>query len=861
MHATTPSTSTASASLTSTSLPTRVCLLAPLSGYLLAIDRVPDPVFAQKMVGDGIAIDPTSQSLRAPCDGEIVQLHSSHHAVSLRTADGLEILMHIGLETVELRGQGFTPQIKVGDRVKTGDVLIDFDADYIALHAKSLLTEIVITNADRVGTMIYRSGSVTVGTDTILEITLAGAVEPETATPVGEEVTSEPIVIPNPVGLHARPAAVLVNLAKNYQAKIQLHRGNESANVRSVIALMNLQVGHNETVTLTATGADANAAVLALTDAIAHGLGEDVSAPVAVPDKRERSQWSQPPRTADANLLLGVSASPGLAVGQTYRVREQALQMVETAQNPAAENQQLDAAIAQALLEIDAVRANVEGQGKPDKAAIFAAHRELLADPELLDLAHGSIDQGKSAAYAWKQAFTAQADQLARLPNELFAQRANDLRDIGRRVLRLLTGATTVTATYPPNTILLAEDFTPSDMATIDRETVKGFCTLAGGATSHVAILARSMGLPAIVGAEARLLDLSDGTAVILDGSKGTLRLNVSPDEVEQVQQRIARQQAKQATDLQSATLPAVTIDGYRVEVVANIGSLHDAKESIAFGGEGVGLLRTEVMFMERATAPSEEEQTRLYRSILEVLGRERSLIVRTLDVGGDKPLSYLPMPHEENPFLGERGIRMAFDRPDILRTQLRALLKAADGGTLRIMFPMIGRLEELQMAKAMLEEERQRLGIVPIEIGIMIEIPAAAVMAEQFAREVDFFSIGTNDLTQYTLAMDRGHPKLAPYVDSLHPAVLQLIDQTVKGATKHGKWVGVCGGSASDPQAVPLLMGLGIKELSVSIAAIPSIKAQIRTLNLAQCQTLAKQALTLSTAAEVRALYPLVDA
>lgn len=855
-------TAATSAPLAAASLQTSICLLAPLSGCLLAIHRVPDPVFAQKMVGDGIAVDPTSQSLRAPCDGEIIQLHSSHHAVSIRTVEGLEILMHIGLDTVELRGKGFTPQVKVGDRVKTGDALIDFDADYIALHAKSLLTEIVITNADRVGNLTYRSGSVAAGKDTILEVTLAGAVDAEAATPVGEQVTSEPIVIPNPVGLHARPAAVLANLAKNYQAKIQLHRGKDSANVRSVIALMSLQVAQNEMITLTAIGADANAAVLALTDAIARGLGEDVSVPVAMPEKRQQSQESPPPRprSTDANLLLGVSASPGLAVGQTYRVREQAFQFVETAESPVAEKQQLDGAIAQALLEIDAVRAKVEGQGKPDKAAIFAAHRELLADPELLDVAHGTIDQGKSAAYAWKQAFTAQADQLARLPNELFAQRANDLRDVGQRVLRLLTGDTTTTATYPPNTILLAADFTPSDMATLDRESVKGFCTLAGGATSHVAILARSMGLPAIVGAEPRLLDLPDGTSVILDGSKGTLRLNASSDELEQVQQRITRQQTQQATDRQWATLPSVTIDGYRIEVVANIGSLHDAKESVALGGEGVGLLRTEVMFMERTTAPSEEEQTTLYRSILEVLGRERSLIVRTLDVGGDKPLAYLPMPHEENPFLGERGIRIAFDQPDILRTQLRALLRAADAGTLRVMFPMIGRLEELQMAKAMLEEERQQLGIAPIEIGIMIEIPAAAVMAEQFAREVDFFSIGTNDLTQYTLAMDRGHPKLAPYVDSLNPAVLQLIEQTVKGASQHGKWVGVCGGSASDPQAVPLLMGLGIKELSVSIAAIPSIKAQIRTLNLAQCQALAKQALTLSTAAAVRALCPLVD-
>jgi phosphocarrier protein FPr len=263
---------------------------------------------------------------------------------------------------------------------------------------------------------------------------------------------------------------------------------------------------------------------------------------------------------------------------------------------------------------------------------------------------------------------------------------------------------------------------------------------------------------------------------------------------------------------------------------------------------------------MARSTAPSEDEQTAIYKSILEVLGRDRPMIIRTLDVGGDKPLPYLPIPHEENPFLGERGIRIGFDRPEILRIQLRAILRAASAGKLRVMFPTIGRLEEIQMAKAMLEEERQKLGVEPIEVGIMIEIPAAAIMAEKFAKEVDFFSIGTNDLTQYTLAMDRGHPKLAPYVDGLNPAVLRLINQTVKGAGQYGRWVGVCGGIASDPQAVPILIGLGVKELSVSVSVIPSIKAQVRALSLTECQKVAGRALALETAAEVRALCPLED-
>jgi multiphosphoryl transfer protein len=832
---------------------TEVRLLAPISGYLMPIGQVPDPVFAQKMVGDGIAIDPTSQTLVAPCDGEIILLHAAHHAVTLKTPQGLEILIHIGLDTVELRGKGFTVHVKVGDRVKTGDRLIDFDADYIALQATSLLTMIVVTNADRVANMAYRSGPVTMGQDIILEVTLKADVA--TVIQSGELITSEPIVVPNPIGLHARPAAVLVNLAKPYQSAIRLHRGSNSANAKSVVALMNLDVKHNDQVTLTAVGGDAKAAISVLTQAIVDGLGEARSTPVA--QATVTAQTLPPQPASDPNLVLGVAASPDLVVGQTYRVREIDLNVIEQAQNPEAERQKLETAIAQALVDVTAVRGRVKSRSSASKADIFAAHEALLDDPELLDLAHGGIDQGKSAAYAWQRAFTDQADQLARLPNPTLAQRATDLRDIGQRVLRLLVGVGTQAVEYPPNTILLAADLTPSDMANLDRAHVKGFCTMAGGATSHVAILARSMGIPAIVGAESRILELADGMPVILDGNLGQLRLNVSPIELDRVQTQIVQQQAKQASDLQSASQPAITLDQHQIQVVANISNLKDAEASVAVGGEGVGLLRTEFIFMNRSAAPSEDKQTAIYRDILQVLGNDRPMVIRTLDVGGDKPLAYLPLPHEGNPFLGERGIRIGLDRPDLLRTQLRAILRSASAGKLRVMFPMVGRLEEIRQAKAMLEAERQQLGIEPIEIGIMVEIPAAAVLAEQFAQEVDFFSIGTNDLTQYTLAIDRGHPKLAPLADGLNPAVLRLIAQTVKGATQYGKWVGICGGIASDPQAVPILIGLGIQELSVSIPTIPSIKAQIRTLTLSDCQTLAVKALTMATAAEVRALCP----
>ena len=834
-------------------------LMAPLSGHLVPIEQVPDPVFAQKMVGDGFSIDPTSQKLLAPCEGEVIQLHPSNHAVTVKTADGLEVLMHIGLDTVTLRGEGFSPRVKVGDRVKTGDILIEFDADYVALNARSLLTQVVITNSERVAKFAPYLGIVRAGQDVAIELSMAGDGQTGTAAPSGKLVTSEAIVIPNPTGLHARPAAVLTNLAKKYQSDIRVRLGEKKANARSVVGLMGLSIGNGDTVYLEAMGSDAEAAIAELSDALRSGLGEEGSKPIAAPASVALTDMSAPaprPRSEDPNMVLGVSASPGVAVGYLRQVKRQEIHAVERGESPNAERRKFEQAIGQAKLEIEALRAKVHGQGNPQKAAIFAAHQELLEDPELEDTTTSAIDKGKSAAYAWKQTFTAQADQLAQLQNELLAQRANDLRDVGERVLRILTGVSTEEVRYPENTILVAEDLTPSDMANLDRSKVVGFCTVAGGATSHVAILARSMDIPATAGTEPRVLDLPDGMPVILDGSKGRLRLNPSPEEMEHVQQRIARIKAKRERDFVTKDQPAITTDGHAIEVVANIGSLADAQKMLEMGGEGVGLLRSEFVFMERTSAPTEDEQADLYLQIAETLGADRPLIIRTLDVGGDKSLPYLPIPHEENPFLGERGIRIGFDRPEILRTQLRAILRASKVGNVRVMFPMIARLDEFRMAKAMLEEEREKLGVAPIPVGIMVEIPATAAIADQFAKEADFFSVGTNDLTQYTLAMDRGHPKLAPYCDGLDPAVLTLIGVAARAANNHGKWCGICGGIGSDPQAVPLLIGLGIKELSVSIPTIPSIKAQIRELSYADCQKLADQAVNADTAETVRGLY-----
>jgi phosphocarrier protein FPr len=838
-------------------------ILAPLSGQVWPLERVPDPVFAQKMVGDGLSIDPTDALLLAACDGEVVSLPATSHAVTIRTPEGVEVLMHVGIDTVTLKGEGFHPRVKRGDTVRAGTPVIEFDLDYVATHAKSLLTQIVIANSDRVKAWDRAHGYVTAGKDTLYTVILSD--EGDVAAPAGPgTITSEAIVIPNVAGLHARPAAVLANLAKSFQSTTRLQLGDRQANARSVTAIMALEVGHGAKVQVLASGADAATAVEKLASVLAQGCGDEGCVPAPAPATISIAPVSAPPprlKSADPNLLVGVPASPGLAVGDVFQVRREEIAVQEAGAGTDAERRHLAAAIAEAQGQLGALRAQLHAQADPAKAAIFAAHEELMSDPDLLEIAESAIAKGKSAAFAWRKAVATHADRLAGLRNQLLAQRANDLRDVGQRVLSILTGAGFGPPEYPLNSVLIAEDLTPSDTAALDRSRVLGFCTTRGGATSHVAILARSVGLPALAGIEPAALDVPNGTVVILDANKGTLRLNASPEDVSRIRLTQARSEKRRSENLAHALEPAVTADGMQIEVLGNIGGLKEATQIAALGGEGVGLLRSEFLFMERVDAPTEEQQFEAYKAIAGAVGPDRVLIVRTLDVGGDKPLAYLPIPKEDNPFLGERGVRVGLDRPEILRTQLRAILRAAPFGRIHVMFPMIATLSELRDVKAMLAEEAASLGVPPVQAGIMVEVPAAAVMAAQFAREADFFSIGTNDLTQYTLAMDRGHPKLAPQVDGLSPAVLRLIAHTVNGARPERKRVGVCGGIASDPRAVPILLGLGVDELSVSLPAIPAVKAQIRALHLGTCRQLAERALAAESAEAVRALVVDPDA
>ncbi len=828
-------------------------LYAPVSGVMTALDEVPDPVFASRMVGDGVSIDPIDDRVVAPCDGTVTLIHPAAHALTVTTADGVEVMVHVGLDTVDLKGEGFTPLVAVGDQVTRGQPLLDFDADTVAERATSLLTQMLIVNLDAVSDLVPAEGVVTAGTDVALRYTLVGGSAADAGADTGDRVESDGIVVLAASGLHARPAAVLAQQARAFTSQVRvLHHGHE-ANAKSVTAVMTLNIAHGDEVRLAAWGPDADDAVRTLAAAVRSGLGEAV---VAVTAAAEPDAAAAP---ADPDRIQGVAASPGLAVGTVVRVAPPDIEVAPTpAGSPADERASFAAALDRARAQLADLERETAARVGIYQAEIFSAQRQMLDDPDLLDAVADAVRDGQGASYAWKRAYEDHAAALAALPNPLLSARASDIRDVGLRVLGELTGTKPARAQMPDDAIVVARDLTASDTAGLDPQRVRGFVITEGGATSHSSILAQSLGIPAVVGAEARVLDLADGTPVVVDGGEGVVRLNVAPDELERIRERLVADAARKRRNLEAAAEPAVTRDGHRVEVVCNIGSIADAVTGMANGAEGVGLLRSEFVFLDRATAPTEDEQADLYAAAAEAVGAGNRLIIRTLDVGGDKPLPYLPMPHEENPFLGQRGIRVGLEhQQDVLRPQLRAILKAARRSTanIHVMFPMITTLTEFRYAKAILEEERAALDAPRVPVGIMVEVPTVAAMADQFAREADFFSIGTNDLTQYTMAMDRGHPKLAPHVDALNPGVLALIKATVTGAHAHGVWVGVCGALASDPAAATVLLGLGVDELSPVISTVADVKAAVRDLDLAEATALAERALAADDAAAVRAL------
>lgn len=559
-------------------------------------------------------------------------------------------------------------------------------------------------------------------------------------------------------------------------------------------------------------------------------------------------------------ILKGIAASSGIAIAKAYLLKEPDLSVEKrTVEDVDGELGRLDEAVRRSQKDLEMIREEVAENLGADKAAIFDAHLLVLNDPEMLTPIKDKIRTEKvNAESAVKETADMFIGMFEAMENEYMRERAADIRDVAKRILsHLLNVPLPNPNLIKEEVIIVADDLTPSDTARLNRRFVKGFTTNIGGRTSHSAIMARSLEIPAVVGTKKATEEIQHGDLLIVDGISGEVHVN--PDE-ELVAEYRRKQEAFVEQKMEWAKLvneKTVTEDGHQVELAANIGTPDDLQGALKNGAEGIGLYRTEFLYMDRNELPSEDEQFEAYKAVLEGMNG-KPVVVRTLDIGGDKHLPYLPLPEEMNPFLGLRAIRLCLERQDIFRTQLRALLRASVHGNLRIMFPMIATLEEFRSAKALLEEEKSKLlqegrqVAEDIQVGIMVEIPATAVLADHFAKEVDFFSIGTNDLIQYTMAADRMNERVSYLYQPYNPVILRLIKNVIDAGHKENKWVGMCGEMAGDEKAIPILVGLGLDEFSMSASSILPSRSLIRRLNKKKMEQLAERVLRMSSSEEV---------
>jgi phosphoenolpyruvate-protein phosphotransferase/dihydroxyacetone kinase phosphotransfer subunit len=683
----------------------------------------------------------------------------------------------------------------------------------------------------------------------------AGAAPDDAATAPDAEARLE---VRNAIGLHARPAARFVEVARGHDAEVRVAKegGGPPVRATSLTNVVALGARFGDTLVVSASGPQASEALEALRALADEGFGDGLAPGGAPPTPVPVAQAPAAPVHAPAagDVLSGVPASAGVAIGPARRLGAPPGPPPDRApDSPERERERLDEALAAAREAVARDRDAVAGRAGDAEAAIFDAHLALLDDEALLEPAHEAIAGGAAAERAWHAAAEQVAALYRGLDEPLLRERAADVLDVGRRVVAAVTGEGAAGPSEPG--IALAGELTPAQAAQLDPELVRGIATAHGSATAHAAILARALGLPAAVGLGDALLAIDEGTTLLLDGEAGTLQIAPGEDVLREAEQRRERLAARRAAARERAHEPGATRDGTRVEVFANLGSAAEAATAIELGAEGVGLLRTEFLFLDRPELPDEDEQVETLRQIAVALDG-RPLVVRTLDAGADKPLPALPMPAEANPFLGVRGIRLTLERPEILATQLRAILRVAVEHPVKAMLPMVATLSEVRAARALLDEARTATGIdAPLELGIMVEIPAAALTAAHLAEQVDFFSLGTNDLTQYTMAAERGDERLAGLLAGPQPAVLRLVKATVEAAAARGRWVGVCGELAGDPAAAILLAGLGVTELSMAPALVAEAKAALRAVDIADARAAADAALDAEDADGARQL------
>lgn len=674
--------------------------------------------------------------------------------------------------------------------------------------------------------------------------------------PMAESAQSMTWTVLNPHGIHARPASTIVTTLTAYDCDMWIAKADKQANARSINSIALLGIRKDDSITFMANGPDASAAIEAFTTLAQSHFGESLdTAPAATPPEAPQ------PAPTNAGQLSGIAASEGIAIAPVWIYKStMPAPRQHTSKGHDAEWQHYEKAMHAAVDDLKQLQIKAAASASASEAEIFAAHQQIIADPDLhQQLNAGLASNEQNIEQVWAEVITHMAEAYANADDPYLQARKNDMLDVGQRIMQQLQGKTEQSLNLSSPVVLVAHELTPSDTAKLDPKQVKGICMEAGGHTSHSAILARALGIPAIVGCSGALTHCQDGELVILDGHQGILHLHPSTSEVAEasLQVSIADQQRKEAE--QHAHAPALTQDRHAISVVGNVATLNDAIQAAQSGAEGIGLLRSEFLYMDRTDAPTEQEQIAFYCAVCEQFPEEK-VVVRTLDIGGDKPLAYLQQRSEDNPFLGCRGLRLCLQQPEIFKTQLRALLQTrALHPNLAVMFPMVSVTEELIQAKALMAQVHDELcaegaaSSIP-STGIMIEVPSAVVCADKLAMHADFFSIGSNDLTQYVMAADRGNDSVSTLSAAHQPAVLKMIQTTVEAAHQQEITVSVCGEMAGDPQLAPVLIGLGVDTLSMSASRIANVKQAIRTSHSQTAQAHANKLLACATLAEVEA-------
>ena len=697
-------------------------IVSPGSGWVGPLSEAPDPVFAEKMMGDGVLLDPTSGVLCAPCDGVVVAIARTNHAVTVKANNGAEILMHIGIDTVALKGIGFTVVVEVGQSVKAGQFLVSYDLNDLAHQAKSVVTPIIISNSDAFEVVNRKTGYVVKG-DVIFELCAKGDVltasdvltNTET---IGGEIFEKAVVLPLEHGLHARPAARLATALKTYQSTIHITHGVKNADAKSTVALMGLGTKLGDEVLVKASGSDARKAVDTAITQILSGLGEK---PVAIASAGQKNasaiinvSGDQPQSfgiiALDGSAVLsGVTGAPGLSMGKVIHWKKTSFNYAEQSSDPKSEL----SALSSAITAVHAKLTEATKAGDASEQEILGAHIALLYDPALLTEAKRIIQSGKSASYSWHKSIERNIAILKSLDDERMAERADDLFDLELQVLGVLAGDDfEESIKISEGDIIIAEELLPSQFITLASQKIGGICLVNGGPTSHVSILAADKGVPTLVAMGAGILTIPDGTHVIMNADKGRLDVAPSKKKIAEIKTVIKNRRKNQKLARNNVHVDCATNDGVRIEVFANLGADGEATRAVEFGAEGCGLLRSEFLFLGRSKPPSEDEQLEKYQNIVDALDG-RPIVIRTMDIGGDKPVPFVNIPAEENPALGLRGIRISLRWEDLFLAQLRAILRVKSKGDVHIMLPMVVDVDEFQQARTLLHKACEQLSII----------------------------------------------------------------------------------------------------------------------------------------------------